>query len=552
MTHALQMPDVFVVPPEEDQVPAWLCFNAAEPLGEHSNPTEDLVPEIRVFDHEDDGDEDVFRRAAPFGQLQRSPDAQSVVDSLMSGDYYGEHATGDSDSDLDYESEYEDDRDPHRSRPQPTISSPRTERDAAEDSDVIEVVKVSRSRHHNENGHDYQVPPPPAINRTATLRAKASKALRSISSAFKSSKPRVQDVFPSRPSSRTSCRLSEDDAPKEAPQQPTTASRPHTPAAKVSRRLSQMFTAQSIRARSSSASFHDPKEKSAVSCPSEPTLSSSYSRPSQPAYSSHTHLPPSNPPLVYQDTPTSAPEPQPRSPSPNHSSRSTTRRFSKINLQNLFTFSSTQQGEDKEPVPATATDLDSGRSTPTLKRKSSSLPSTSSESSASGPHTPTSAEDGTQPDLRLVTKRSSILVQSTSQGISHLTFDDGFGRGLGILPSESSSSSQLSQTQQTPPAPTPAKQPFYRRFSSSSFRSSMESSTSVKQIVPTRSFTAPLASFVKRQPEQRPSVDEVDDSGVETGGKDDVSFEMRLDSLHFDDISFDADRFILDGVLDGR
>ena len=47
-------------------------------------------------------------------------------------------------------------------------------------------------------------------------------------------------------------------------------------------------------------------------------------------------------------------------------------------------------------------------------------------------------------------------------------------------------------------------------------------------------------------------MDEVDDSGMGVDGKGDVSFEMRLDSLHFDDLSFDADRFILDGTLNGH
>ncbi|EAU88135.2 hypothetical protein CC1G_03807 [Coprinopsis cinerea okayama7 len=540
MNHEFQMPDVFVVPPEEDEVPGWCCFNAAQPLQEREDAVEDLVPEVGFLD---DTDDDASTRKGT------SPETLSVVDSLMSSDYNIDHANTDSDSDLDYESEYEEDNqqhvrhhhhdhDQHHNPHSARRDSPRTNiEESGNDSDVIEVVKVSRSK--REELADLQVlPPPPGMKRSTTFKAKASKAFRSLSGAFRSSKqsskPRAADIFPSRPSSRSSYHH-QDNNEEPQPLQPGEP-RPRTPAARVSRRFSQLFTVKSRNSATSESHVDEmgtpsPSEtafSTRSSCSENPPTDSESQNPLPTATSTRRNS-------VYQDALTGAPL-EPRRPT-GGSTRSTTRRFSVVNLQKIFSFSSGQPDSDQhDQTPATdppqppEPDVDSGRTTPTLKRKSSSLPSTSSDSSTA-PQTPTSTED-IPPVIALVDGGRSSLLHEEAR--SPLDFES-FGKGLGILPSDSNS------LQKQPVRPiSPETPPLYRRFSSSSYRSSMETT----------------ATSIKQQPPQLPPLPEPvrattlpaivpGDSDTEMDGKGDVSFEMRLDSLHFDSLSFDADRFII-------
>jgi len=163
--------------------------------------------------------------------------------------------------------------------------------------------------------------------------------------------------------------------------------------------------------------------------------------------------------------------------------------------------------------------MESGRSTPTLKRKSSSLPSTSSESSA-GPQTPTSAEHP------LKTQPSTY---------SHASFLDDcdtpfseFGLGLGLLSSDSTAPSELSNRTSTFDDGGPVDEPpLYRRFSTTSRRSTIDASFPL-----TRHSESSLKS--QQYPAQ------------EAPCGADLSFEMQLDSLHFSELSFDADTFLVD------
>ncbi|KAH6918899.1 hypothetical protein BKA70DRAFT_1248586 [Coprinopsis sp. MPI-PUGE-AT-0042] len=559
------MPDVFVTPPAEDKVPGWRCFNAANPLEvleERSIEVEEQDVACFIDDMADD------EASSQASKSQRRQDGQSVVDSLMSREYNIDHATADTDSDVgsEYGEETQEDEDQHRQSQNALTRFHRQESlggDTGNDSDVIEVVKVSRSHRGSEGGRGQQPPPPQGLKRSTTFKAKASKALRTLSIAFRSSKlkPKPEEDH-SRPTSRSSYREEEQQQPV-APESPAKAesipptpidqTAPRTPAARMSRRLSQIFTVGTIgRSRSSTVVAAGSSSEGPPPSPSEPAVRRRSSVSSRPTIDSgvHTTLPsPTRPNFDTQPSSKQPPDSSRHDPRPPSTlgtrSKSTNRTFSRVNLKTLFSFSSNEQGQlnDQNSTEAPSKpSLDSGgRTTPTLKRPSS-LPSTSSESSA-GPQTPTTTDSSSGVQVGTVNERSN----SISDEDIHF---QGLGEGdLGIFPSDNSLPSKVSSPRTSTSSSESgydeaktATPPLYRRFSSSSYRSSMETTATA-----TRSSRAPTLPPIHHlefiEPVDLAVVD------VATGTKEeegDISLEMRLDSLHFDSLSFDADQFVLD------
>lgn len=435
----LQVPNVFIVPPEEDRTPIWCCFDAAQPSQSFSRLVEEEIEFL---------DSDSIANPGQAGETR------SIVDALMSDEF------PDNFNDTDSEFDREIDQDLYRDYQSETTGRPqysRLPRDAAEDSDVIEVVKVGRSRWRTKD--EDQTPKPIKT----TFRARASKALRSLRGSIRASKPRAQNAFSSAPSN-SQIQPDEERVSSSYP-------RPRTPT--MSRRssvmLSQLFSAPSLKSRSSTSSFDDHANNIAPSSPSAPSFPSS------------THLSTSRRASIYHEENRDL---QSRAPSPclSTASKTTNRRFSMLNLQKLFSFSSTSRAatpslDDTEYIPS-----------------SSRVPSaTSSESTTSGPQTPTSVEESFPTRLASLETKQSVAfdLQTGSQS------DVAVGSNLRL---------SMDAVDTDP-------------FRAVGFEGESDLATT------------PTQMHYK-----------VDDSGL---GMDqgDMSLEMRLDSLHFDSISFDADHF---------
>ncbi|TFK42879.1 hypothetical protein BDQ12DRAFT_297104 [Crucibulum laeve] len=379
----MQMPTVFIHPPEEEQTPSWCCFDAAQPSSDPSDSPQNTY--------------------ATFDSMETDADAEERFE-------YHQQKLRES-----------------------------SNRNAGEDSEIIEVVKVRKHRREPVYEEEEEQDTPPqtaALKHTSTLKSRASKAFRSLKGSLRSSKPRAQDVF-----------SQEHDQQRQHDEH----QRPRTPT--ISRRgsgiLSQLFTAPatSIRSRSSVSSFEPPsrsESKSAFpSSRSSVSVATSYSRRSS----------------IYQGT-ISPSEQEPdlhiRAPSPAPSTAS--RRFSRLNLRKVFSFSSHTES------------ISSGRTTPTL----------SSSKSSSSPQTPTSTEEEAGTEEITPRRRRSFSTDKDRPSSSTFEFDTG-----PVLNLELGS-------------------------------------------------TAVPSSFELSDARKRPAL-------VQEDG--DVSFEMRLDSLHFESLSFDADRF---------
>ncbi|KIK08139.1 hypothetical protein K443DRAFT_672622 [Laccaria amethystina LaAM-08-1] len=440
----LQVPNVFIVPPEEDHSPIWCCFDAAQPSQTFSRLVEE---EIEFLDSDS-----VHGNANP----HQAGETRSIVDALMSDEF------ADNYNDTDSEFDREADQDLYQSETTGHTQYSRLPRDAAEDSDVIEVVKVGRSRRQTKD--EDQIPEPIKTKRSNTFRARASKAFRSLRGSLRASKPLAQDIFVSAPSN-SQIQPDEEQGSSSYP-------RPRTPT--MSRRssviLSQLFSAPSLKSRSSTSSFDDPANSIAPGSPSAPS------------FPSCTHLSTSRRASIYQEENRDL---QSRAPSPclsTASHKTTNRRFSMLNLQKLFSFSSTSRAatpssDDTEYIPS-----------------SSRVPSaTSSESTTSGPQTPTSTEEAFPTRLASLEKKQSVAfdLQSGSQS------DVAVGSNLRLA---------------------------MHAFDSDPFRAVGFEGESDPATTPTQMHY------------------KVDDSGLGMG-QGDMSLEMRLDSLHFDSLSFDADHF---------
>ncbi|KAH7930896.1 hypothetical protein BV22DRAFT_1042979 [Leucogyrophana mollusca] len=344
MNSPLRMPHVFVIPPEEEQQenPPWCCFDADE-LPE-SNGDFPSNPDIHFLDdpyllQQPETSAPVFRRPSidePGSGIvmPKKGETRSMTDSSPSED----RASGE------------------RVR----------RRDVREDSDVVEVVKVKRSKEpvgsndrleHNSN-----------MKRSKTFKARATKAFKSIKNlnVGKSAqrKPHVKELWTSSESMPGIFKGMQEQIRQQQEQ-----CAPPLPQPSLSRRNS----------RSLSHLFQSAK----------PPRSEWNTKPSPPVSPSEpTHIIPSDtssslPYLRGSDTTTSlvevfAPSDYEGSPdrpvSPGLSVRKSRRRFSVLELHRLFSFSSSSPDDPMPTSPTTAFASSCSPSAP-----SSSTSTTSSE-----------------------------------------------------------------------------------------------------------------------------------------------------------------------------
>jgi hypothetical protein len=335
---SLHMPNVFVVPPEEDHSPSW-CYFQAPPLMSTPPDTDFLHNALNALHHSP-----AFHRST--SKPIKSGENKSITEILTNSerDYI--------DDELDFKLE---------SVPHAVDGA----RGTAEDSVVVEVVKLRR--HEQEH-----VAIPPAKH-SKSLKSRASKAFRSLKNVGKGSmRSRLNS-----PGASTPTPGADDPSPRE-----------RTPT--VSRRssiiLSQMFTSSpTLKSHTSVSSFENqrPRHDSLASTLDQRIPAFVSSTPyNNISTSPNSHIPGFLDSLSLSSASSCQDSVHQISPSPSPTSIQTfsnKRRFSMMSLQQLFSFSSSDHGSEPSG---------SGSTTPTSTSMSRNSSGPSAASSL-GPDTPT-------------------------------------------------------------------------------------------------------------------------------------------------------------------
>ncbi|KAJ3997965.1 hypothetical protein F5050DRAFT_1747894 [Lentinula boryana] len=211
----LMMPNVFVIPPEEDNDPPFCCFDAKFPRERYIPTEEDLEAPgsaLEIISQQLSNNSPVFRRGSYANGvvMPRRGDGRSIEEVLAD------------------EEEYRN--------PDITI---RSGNPPGDDSEIVEVIKVRR--HTQDERQNQQAEP--AVKSSKSLKSRASRAfssLRSVGRSVSRSRIIAEDVSSDAESSR---------APSPAPSAP-------------SRRGSMMFSSlfrhsPSLKSRSSFDSFNE-------------------------------------------------------------------------------------------------------------------------------------------------------------------------------------------------------------------------------------------------------------------------------------------------------
>ncbi|KAF4603949.1 hypothetical protein EYR40_001124 [Pleurotus pulmonarius] len=500
-----QMPNVFVVPPEEDQALPWCCFDA----GQVQAPQ----PPAHTFSKMPDMDSlqsrlnflatervmadgtPVFQRSATHEEVVMPKKIETAAQRFKNSEIDGGN-TGN-------------------------------------DSEVIEVVKVSRSR------KDQAMAPPErgehpggaqnSIKRSMTFKLKAVKALNSIRSLGKGSrhsKPTAKEIFPvpshNKPSRAASfssfgqaqnykeeTEISADNPTVQTP-------KPDRPT--VSRRgsviLSQIFSPRahsspelgvqhSDSAASNSSSLGQSSTQSTIETTSSASPSLQLHRISA---SDHQHVVPQA--IIDSDTlptaenddyrlaPSDSTNTRPTSPSLtiNTVDSGTKRRFSMMNIRNIFTFSSSTSGQSNGSVATS----NSAASANSAQGRDSDVASLSE------------SELGVQLDAPRLSRTTAVSASTTSSETSS-----------GVeTPTEEVTFLPMSDAPRTKRPSLDWRIPEFEHVGGAISDSLADSLGNLGAMTNT-----PIAK----------KSDMLDDR--------DVSVEMRLDSLHFDSISFDPENF---------
>ncbi|KAM6500756.1 hypothetical protein JOM56_003770 [Amanita muscaria] len=395
----MTIPNVFVIPPEEDHSPAWCYFDAAHSQLDHFNSTLILV------------------------------DSDDHVECDMHGN------------------------------PQPPLY-----REVADDSDVVEIVKVGR--HALENEPTIQPEQCPTdFTRSKTLKSRASRMFHSLKKVGK--RKRITDRVAS--SSMAPSHATQNSS--EVPHAERGAVFSETLPRRKSVVLSQPFTVLT-GPKSHSSSSHS--QDRMASCPPHPEPTPNY-------YSDTMQG-------GVEETNTISPF---RSPSPSPSFMAK-RRFSKINLQKMFSFA-TPLENISHPV---SNDL------VRLSSEGAELVQSSSSSDR-------------MPSLDTV--NSSGNVASTAS--SHALYADS-------LPRQSLSKGIDAENTMLVEHPSLAAELSFN----------LGADLDLNLDVPDAAIHTPQVGIPPTSSSMHMNMDD----GALLG---DISFEMCLDSLHFDDLSFDVDRF---------
>ena len=337
---AFQMPNVFVIPPEEEQfqTPPWCYFDAAD------TPQQDLStrPDFNSLDaaldilHKAEHDVPQFRRSTE-GELgdivmPKKREKLSGLENIV---------------DLSPR------EDPTNTRPV----------DVSNDSVVIEVVKVRKSDVPGAIGL-------PVVKRSKTFKARASRAFRSIRNVGRGTQ-RKTSIKENCPSSNSLYSMDSRQTLRQNEQTPSPAHqlRDRTLPRRASITLSHLFQSPEALPVSDLPSSSEPELNSA----SPPESSSATDADSSPSLREQTDRPPS-------ETDSDGVGPRSSSPCPS-TTRSFRQRFSVIDLHRLFSFAPSASKASSSLASTTSTI--STPSTPSMSRGPSTI-----SSSSDAPDTP--------------------------------------------------------------------------------------------------------------------------------------------------------------------
>ncbi|KAJ3968184.1 hypothetical protein EV361DRAFT_927134 [Lentinula raphanica] len=427
----LVMPNVFVIPPEEDNDPPYCCFDASFPRERYIPTEEDIEAPgsaLELISQQLSNNSPIFRRGGHANGviMPRRSDGRSIEEVLTS------------------EEEYRN--------PDITI---RDGNPPGDDSEIIEVIKVRRHAQDERQNQQTAVSEPP-VKASKSLKFRASRAFSTIKSVGRSmSRSRIT------PAENAVASYAE------SPRAPSPA-----PSSRGSTIFSSLFShSPSLKSRSSFDSFNEPPSSPVLEASSSDDLEIQLHSPSSAEMQSFVPYPDTDENFEIEEelqtTPRASRHPSPVDrPSSPSLPKVNRRRFSVLNL---FTAAKDSEGSDAGLSNTASPSISTLQSISREPLGPSRMDSTSTESSSSsGPTTPV---DEVFPEP--LPSRPSISM-------------------LKRLPSFSKSNKRKSAivTVAEPVSPLPV---------------------------------APL---------DVPS------------GEQELSFgEIRLDSLHFDELSFDANRF---------
>ncbi|KIJ69519.1 hypothetical protein HYDPIDRAFT_185266 [Hydnomerulius pinastri MD-312] len=319
-----RMPHVFVIPPEEEQQdnPPWCCFDADElPDNNGDFPSN---PDIHFLD-------------VPYLLQQQQPDLATPVFRRGSIDEPAPRVV------MPKKLEKKQRPESVRIIENKNVLRGR-QRDAREDSDVIEVVKVKRSKEALADPEENT-----KMKRSKTFKARATKALQSIKNVGKSSrKPHVKELWTSSESMPGIFKGVQEQIRQQQEQMdqqpPATPNRKGSLSRRNSRSLSQMF--QSVKAPRPESPLLT--RTTSPTLPPEPPHMLPSATSSSLAYLKNSDTSPS---VNEALTPATTDEMVDRPASPSPSVKKNNRRFSVLELHKLFSFSSSSPDD---PSPASA------------------------------------------------------------------------------------------------------------------------------------------------------------------------------------------------------
>jgi len=479
--NSFQMPKVFIIPPEEDHSPSWCYFDAAK-------------RGLNRFSQVDSFDSVLFSLGANNSAASKNGSSDNVVLGALD-----HHASLCVENDIDYDCEAEllfeqgwDFSDPSLQESHvPQCALPYGYEEPGHDSDVTEVIKIGRrGRGEEELAYMGQTGRSTSVTRSKTLKSRASRVFHSLKKVGrrKSFKlPPVQDNVIAPQANFASASLSEISQTKIFD-----ASQALTLPGRSSILASQLFMPPSgFRSRSS---FSHAEEHVTPLVP-HPNPSSAFSE------SPKARASLSSQDSVRSDKPTLAS--RATSPSPSFLNK---RHFSKINIQKLFSFTTTSSS-----VSTTSSTILGG------------LTLSSSDDIVPTPPLPPSSSDQEQ---------GTDCVEGVDRIVSHSMGTAADSRLSGRT--DSPAKVDVEQKQQNNLA--------CNELDSFSTELSLGLGSDLNLEL---GLELGLPSTICKVNDASPHGPHWD-SSRENGGKrslDDINFEMRLDSLRFDELSFEVDKF---------
>ena len=481
-TNTLQMPKVFIIPPEEDHSPPWCYFDAAK-------------RGLNRFSQVDSFDSALISVGANNSAALKTGSSDNIVLSVLD-----QHASVCVENDIDYDCEaelhFEEEWDfGDKSLQESNVSQcalPYGSEEPGDDSDVTEVIKIGRRGRGDEellyigqNGRSTNG------TRSKTLKSRASRVFYSLKNVGrrKSFKlPAIRDSVMSPQAHFASASLSEVSQTREISDTPRTLTLP----GRSSILISQIFTPPTGHISRPSFSHTEEYVNPSITHSNSPSAisESPKARPSLSYSVDSTH----------SDRPTFVP--RAASPSPSFLNK---RHFSKMNIQKLFSFTtSTSSVSTASTISGDLTLSSNDDMVPT-----SLSPSTYSEQGAD-------CDEGVERIIPRCTGTADIGTDLHHPGTTNLSANIEQKRHNDVACNELDSlAADLS----------------FNLGSDLNLELGLELGLS------------PTIYQVNDASLRGPHRDSSREVGKGRRSRDDISFGKRLDSLHFDDISFDVNKF---------